>query len=128
MKLKLLLDSAEIRLLTEVGFLAAAKADVRLSEAIFASLELLRPNGAFVYCGLAFAYLNAALYESCIAVLDKGLKHVAPEDISVLQSIRALAFGWAGRASESERALASAGTHPLAAILRSPATFNRKDG
>jgi len=127
-KLKLLLDSAEIRLLTEVGFLAAAKADVRRAEVIFASLELLRPNGAFVYCGLAFAYLNAALYEPCVAVLDKGLQRVAPEDVSVLQSIRALALGWAGRASESERALAAAGAHPLAEKLRSPVTFNHKDG
>lgn len=123
-----LLDTAEIRLLTEVGFLAAAKADIRQAEAIFASLELLRPNGAFVYCGLAFAYLNAALYDSCIAVLDKGLQRVAAEDVPALQSVRALALAWAGRASESERALASAGTHPLAERLRSPATFNPKDG
>ena len=122
LKLNPPLDSAEIRLLTEVGFLAAAKADVGRAKVIFSSLELLRPNGAFVYSGLAFAYLNAARYEDGVTVLDKGLPHMAAEDVSVLQSIRAMALGWAGRASESTRALALAGTHPLAEILRTPAT------
>lgn len=127
MKPLLLLESAEIRLLTEIGFLAAAKADVPRAEAIFASLELIRPHGAFVYCGLAFAYLNAALYEACIAVLDKGLQQVEPSDVPTLQSIRALALGWAGRASESSRAIALAGDHPLAENLRSPVTLQYKE-
>lgn len=120
-----LLDSAEVRLLTEIGFLAAAKADTRRAELIFASLELLRPQGVFVYAGLAFAYLNAALYQQCLAVLDRGLLRMESDpDKQVLQAVRALAFNWAGHASESTRALLSAGSHPLAEILRSPVTIH----
>lgn len=114
-------------MLTEVGFLAAARADISRAETIFASLELLRPRGAFVYCGLAFAYLNAAQHEAGVAVLNRGLKHMAPEDVPVLQAVRALALGWAGRASESARALALAGGHPLADRLRSPTTLQHKE-
>ena len=120
-----LLDSAEVRLLTELGFLAAAKADTRRAELIFDSLELLRPQGVFVYAGLAFAYLNAALYQQCLAVLDRGLLRMESDpDKQVLQAVRALAFSWAGRASESTRALQSAGSHPLAEIQRSPVTLH----
>ena len=60
-------------------------------------------------------------------MLDKGLQHMAPEDVPVLQSIRAMALEWAGRASESTRALALAGKHPLAEILRSPTTMRLKE-
>ena len=120
-----LLDSAEVRLLTEIGFLAAAKADTRRAELIFDSLELLRPQGVFVYAGLAFAYLNAALYQQCLAALERGLLRMESDpDKQVLQAVRALAFNWAGHASESTRALLSAGSHPLAEILRSPVTIN----
>ena len=120
-----LLDSAEVRLLTEIGFLAAAKADTRRAELIFDSLELLRPQGVFVYAGLAFAYLNAALYQQCLAVLERGLLRMESDpDKQVLQAVRALAFSWAGRASESTRALQSAGSHPLAEIQRSPVTLH----
>ena len=120
-----LLDSAEVRLLTEIGFLAAAKADTRRAELIFDSLELLRPQGVFVYAGLAFAYLNAALYQQCLAVLERGLLRMESDpDKQVLQAVRALAFSWAGRASESTRALQSAGNHPLAEIQRTPVTLH----
>jgi thioredoxin-like negative regulator of GroEL len=104
-------------LLTEVGFLAAARGDVRRAEVIFGALERLRPHGAFVYVGLAATYLNAARAEDAVRVLDRGLPLMAADDRGEVQAMRSLALQLAGRASESVSAARDAETSNLARAM-----------
>ena len=113
-----LLDANEVRLLTEVGFLAAARADVQRAEAIFGALAVLRPDRNFPYIGLAMAYLNADRRDDAVQALDRGAPLVREDDQGELQSVRALALQLAGRAGESQRALQAAGASPLAQALQ----------
>lgn len=66
----LVLESNEIRTLTEVGFLAAGNG--RLDEAldIFNALRLIRPDRAFPLVGLAVAYLNAGQATNAVTLLE----------------------------------------------------------
>ena len=112
-----LLESSDIRLLTEVGFLAAARADVKRAEAIFGALALLRPDRSFSYIGLAMAYLNTHRPEEAVAVLAQGAKVVRAQDQGELQAVRALALQLAGRTAESLRALQAAGPNRLAKTM-----------
>lgn len=103
--------------MTEVGFLAAARGDVRRAEVIFGALERLRPAGAFVYVGLAVAYLNAARPEEAVRALDRGLMAVEPADKPEVQGVRSLALQIAGRTSESISAARQAGASNLARAM-----------
>lgn len=103
--------------MTEVGFLAAARADVRRAEIIFGALERLRPRGAYVYVGLAATYLNAGRPEDAVQVLDRGLALMAPADRAEVQAVRGLALQMAGRASESIRAARDAQASNLARAM-----------
>lgn len=113
-----LIEPADIRLLTEVGFLAAARADVKRAEAIFSALALLRPDRSFAYVGLAMAYLNSDRPEEAVALLARAIPVVREQDQSELQSVRALALQLAGRSAESLRALQAAGLNPLAQAMQ----------
>ncbi|MCF8161247.1 MAG: hypothetical protein K9J76_11120 [Polaromonas sp.] len=105
-------------MLTEVGFLAAARADVKRAEAIFGALALLRPERSFAYIGLAMAYLNSDRPEEAVALLARGTQAVRAQDQGELQSVRALALQLAGRSAESLRALRAAGHNPLAQAMQ----------
>lgn len=109
-----LLDSEAIRSLTEVGFLAAARREVRRAERIFGALELARPQAVFAYVGLASAYLNAGRPDEAVAVLDRGLRVADAQVRGELHAFRGLALHAAGRNAESLRALQRAGDIPLA--------------
>ena len=108
------LDPAAIRMLTEVGFLAAARREVRRAERIFGALEIARPRAAFAYVGLAATYLNAGRPEAAISVLDRGLRIAEAQEHGDLHAFRGLALHAAGRTAESVRALQCAGDIPLA--------------
>lgn len=111
-------DSTDIRLLTEVGFLAAARGDIRNAEVIFRALERIRPAANFPYVGMAAALMNAGRYDEAVRELERGLKAVDPQEHQELQAFRGLALQLAGRVSESRRALALAGELPLARAMR----------
>jgi len=114
----------EARLLTEIGFLAAARGDVRRAQRIFVALERIRPESAAVYVGLASAQMNHGSANDAVRTLDRGLLRVTGEDAPVLHTFRALALQLAGRGSEHVRALRQAGGFPLArAMLGEPATI-----
>ena len=104
----MLLDSKEIHLLTEVGFLAAAKSDLKRSVIIFSALKRLRPEGLFVYVGWACALMNSQQHEAAIEVLSRGVERVEKEDLATLQAFLALAYQLAGRSSESSKAIEAA--------------------
>ena len=105
-------------MLTEVGFLAAARADVVHAESIFGALERLRPERSFPYIGMAMCYLNAGRHDDAARVLERAAKAVVTEDVDEVQAVRALALQMAGRASECDRALKAAGNHPVALALQ----------
>lgn len=119
----MLVDSNEVRLLTEIGFLAAARGDVRRAQRIFGALEHIRPASAAVYVGLALSHLNNASADEALRILERGLRLVPGDDAPLLHAFRALAFQSSGRSSERMRALRQSGNHPLAlAMLGESAT------
>jgi thioredoxin-like negative regulator of GroEL len=123
----LLLDSNDIRLLTEVGFLASARADVPRAEAIFGALACVRPDRNFAYVGLAMAYLNAGRADEAAQVLGRGAGLVNAQEAPVLEAVRALALQMAGRAAESQRVLLAAAPTRLASVMQGQCIINEKD-
>lgn len=122
-----LLDADEIRLLTEVGFLASARGDIQRAEAIFGALERVRPQRDFPYVGLATCYLNTGRADDAVGVLERAARQVRAEDQPQIAAFRALALQLARRAGESARAAQEAGAYPLAQALRGnplPMTVN----
>lgn len=114
------LQSEDIRLLTEVGFLAGAQRDLKAATQIFDALEICRPQAGFSYVGMAMAYLNRRQFDEAIARLDKGLaSNTDAADVPDLHAVRALVLHMAGRASECDRAIQAAGHHLLARALAS---------
>lgn len=104
--------------MTEVGFLAAARGDVRHAEKIFGALRLIRPQRAFAPIGLAMALLNTGNKEEAVRVLGQSLVSIVdPDERSTLEAFRGLALQLAGRRAESLSALRAAGTHPLALAM-----------
>lgn len=100
------LDTDEVRLLTEVGFLAAGCGDLARADAIFGALRLLRPDRAFPYIGLATARMNAGRAADAVTVLEAA--HIT--DTAGAQIVRTwygLALQQAGRNDESRRVLES---------------------
>lgn len=98
------LSSDEIRLLGEIGFMAARARDVNSAIAIFEGLRVLRPRHAFVFIGLAMAHMAVGRAEDGVRILrDDGLKAL-PDD-EELQVFVAIALQEAGRASECRRML-----------------------
>lgn len=113
------LPSEDIRLLTEVGFLAGARGDLASARKIFTALELCRPDAGFPYVGLAMALMNRREYDEALRTLDRGLPLAKAEDQPDLHAMRALALRLDGRAGESDRAIRAAGNHPMAQALAS---------
>lgn len=103
------LDSDEIRLLTEVGFVAAGAAQVGRAEEIFSALAHLRPQRAFPYIGWAVAHLNAGQAQEAVNVLDraKAAGRLGPDSAELveIETFRGLALQMASRTAESRRAL-----------------------
>lgn len=115
-----LLQPDEIRQLTEIGFLAAARGDLASARTIFGALEKLRPHAAFPYIGLAMAQLNRRKHDDALRTLDRALLLVPPGDAADVHAVRALVLHLAKRPSESTRSALAAGAHPLALALVSP--------
>lgn len=100
--------------MTEVGFLAAGRGDVQRSEVIFGALQRLRADRSFAWVGLALCYVNAGRADDGARLLERHADFVVAEERPEMHAFRALALQLAGRGSERRRALAAAGSHPLA--------------
>ena len=122
-----LLDANEVRLLTEVGFLAAARADVKRAEVIFSALERVRPDRIFAYVGLAMAYLNAGRADEAAQVLGRGAGLVNSQEAPVLEAVWALALQMAGRSAESQRVLLAAEPSRLALVMQGQCIINKQE-
>jgi hypothetical protein len=69
------LSACEVRVLTEVGFMAAASPILRVeTEQLFRQLMVLRPRRAFPYIGLATACLNRGQVDQAAAVMAEGVQ------------------------------------------------------
>lgn len=111
------LEQDEIRLLAEVGFLAASKGDVASSSAIFAALEQLRPKQNFAYIGLAVAHLNVGEHDLALKALDRGVVNADPDQLPELQSFAGLALHLAGNSAKSRALLQKVGDNALARAI-----------
>lgn len=98
------LDSDDVRLLTEIGFLASARGDVLRAEVIFGALMLFRPNAAFPYVGLATALMNARRPGEAAAVLAKAVDLTGADD-DLVKAMQGLALHLDGHAAQSSRVL-----------------------
>ncbi|WP_428000742.1 hypothetical protein [Acidovorax sp.] len=101
-----LLGPDDIRLLTQIGFIAAGQADVPRAERIFGALSHVRPDRAFAHVGPAMALLNAGRAAEAAQQLLRALPQLAPgEDADTVSAVCALALQLEGRTSESTRLL-----------------------
>lgn len=113
------LEADAARLLTEVGFVAAARGDVARADAIFGALRMLRPGQAYPLIGLAVARMNAGLAGEAVALLEQAC-HGGVEDRELLQAWRGFALQLDGKAGQSLRVLneAARGEGPGAQLAR----------
>lgn len=96
-----MLEVKEIKLLSEIGFMAASSGDGRRAARIFEGLMVVRPNRNFTYIGLGLAYMNIGRHAEAMAALDKGLTMVPQQDQAEIHAFRSLALLLAGRQAES---------------------------
>jgi len=97
-------DSQDVRLLTEIGFLAAVKGDVMRAEKIFSALLLFRPGKAFAHVGLAVALMNAGRAGDAVAHLTAATPDPG-EDAEMVQTMLGLALQLDGRSHQSQQVL-----------------------
>jgi len=104
MPLAALLDSDDIQLLTQTGFIAAGRADVQRAERIFGALALARPQHDFPHVGMAAALLNAGRPADAAARL--GSVQLPPGDAAdMVQAFHGLALQLDRRPGEATRVL-----------------------
>lgn len=98
------IDSSDIRLLTQLGFLAAGRGDVSRALRIFEALALLRPHAAFAFVGLASALMNGGRATEAVQRLQSVRLPSGPE-ADMLQAFLGVALQLAGRTAESRAVL-----------------------
>lgn len=72
-----MLTSSDVRLLSDIGFVAACSSQRERAVQIFQALTLFRPLKAFPYLGLAVANLNAKKPAEAILALTLGKRVLA---------------------------------------------------
>ena len=113
----LAIERDDLRLLVEIGMLAATRGDVAAAKTIFAAVEQERPESAASYVGPALALLFRGRSAEAIEELQRGMPEVEVSQQQDLQAFLGLALRVEGRGSESLRALQAAPDHPMAAAL-----------
>ncbi len=111
------IERDELKLLVEVGMLAATQGDVEAAKVIFDAIEQERPDAAASYAGPAMALLFRGRTADAISALQRGLKAVGETDRPDLQALLGVALHIDGRGAESAQALNASHTHPLSAAL-----------
>lgn len=110
--------SDELRLLAQLGLMAATRRKDSAATAIFAAIEVARPQSSITFVGPAMNHLCAGRLIEAIRCLERGLEVVGIPDRPELYSLLALAYHFEARPSQCERALAQAGDIPLALAVR----------
>ncbi len=133
-----MLESSEIRLLTEIGFLAGGRGQFEQARTIFDALIQLRPERAFPYVGLAMALLNAGRADEAVARLASARQSLESviraagaspntqalrDEHATLSAYYGLALQMAGHSAESSKILGvlahRTGDDPAGRIARS---------
>ena len=100
------LDAEEVRLLTEVGFLASASGDLARAEVIFGALREIRPGRAFPLIGLAVALMNKGRAADAAALLGEA-RGENDDEQALISAWQGLALQLAGHAAQSKKVLAA---------------------
>jgi hypothetical protein len=106
------LRSDELKLLTEVGFLALNCASPVMAARVFDPLAKVVPQRAYAWVGLAYAYLNAAQPGEAVRVLERARGIMRPdessdEDIALVTALLGFALHHARRQGECVKLLAT---------------------
>lgn len=99
-----LLESTDIQLLTQLGFMAAGRADTAHSQRIFNALALLRPQHAFAHIGTACAWMNAGKANQAVQYLSR-VRLPAGDEADMIDAFHALALQLAGHTHQSTQLL-----------------------
>lgn len=112
-----LLGADEVRLLTQVGYLAAGWGRVAQAECIFAALQQERPQQSFALLGVPTALLNAGRHFEAV----QRLQAIAPlpegEEADMVGAFLGLALQLDTRNAQAQQVL-----RPLAEKARTTAT------
>lgn len=118
MEQNLPLAHEEIRVLAQVGLMAARACDTDTAEVIFSAIERSHPLRSMAYVGQVMARLAVGRVPDALLAAERGLQKVRPEDRAELHGFRALALKAAGRHQVCKEALDQAGETPIAQALR----------
>lgn len=100
------LSSDEIRLLSEVGFMAASLGLAQPASRIFQGLRILRPDQPFIFIGLALSHMLVGNWSEAIYILrEEGLRMVP--DSHELQLYLSLVLFASEQPSQGERILSA---------------------
>lgn len=102
-----LIASADVKLLTELGFCAIGRGLRKEARLIFSGLMRIRPHRAFPYVGMAMLHLGMRRPDEAIAVLQAA-DAVSPDERAEINAYLGLALHQAGRVRESRTALEAA--------------------
>lgn len=102
-----LISSADVRLLTELGFCAIGLGLRKEARLIFSGLMRIRPHRAFPYVGMAMLHLGARRADEAVAVLQSA-HAVAPDERAEINAYLGVSLHQAGRSRESREALEAA--------------------
>ncbi len=107
------LTEAEVRLITEIGFLGSGAGLWQVAQQLFEALAVLRPHRDFPYIGLATLLLNQQKPEEAVQILEKARQWLATqpevggEDLAMLAAFHGVALHCARRTAESQQILLS---------------------
>lgn len=110
----MLLNHEQVRVLAQIGLMAARRCDTDTAEVIFAAIVRSHPDRSIAYAGQAMARLAVGRLADALFAADRGLRMARLEDHADLHAIRGLVLKAAGRQAESDAALRQAGAQPLA--------------
>lgn len=114
------LDAAEAKLLTELGFIAAYQGDVDRADAVFGGLARVRPGRAYPWIGKALARFHVGRAEEAAMLLEKQALLTHEQDIALLQAWRGMALQLSGHSSQAHSLLekVAAGKEPGCELAR----------
>jgi hypothetical protein len=94
-----ILDSDELRMLVDIGFIALSRGADRHAEAIFAGVQAVRPGEEAGHLGAALVHLYRGEVDPAVAILRK----LPPSDAA--QTFLGLALSRRGEGDEASRVL-----------------------
>ena len=98
------IDSKLLKLMMEIGFLAADKGQLAEAETIFYGVSKARPNSAYPYVGAGYVAMNKNEFEKAIAIL-RNAPHQDAKEKELSGGFLGMALKFAGYNEEAHRLL-----------------------